>query len=156
MFLYFILCIMFYLIVKIISLGETLVLQNTIPCPLKSALSSLRQFLATESSVKMPKMLFMSPEKLFLFSRYFNFCLDILIVQKKGLIGKIRLISKFMMSQSGKQTIAVHILPNISRSRGTQTIKFGQLIEWNMRIIFLEISCAKCAGESVPRPFSKK
>ena len=33
-----------------------------------------------------------------------------------------------MMSQPGKQTIAVHILSNISRSKGDQTMKFGQLI----------------------------
>ena len=43
-----------------------------------------------------------------------------------------------MMSQPGKQTIAIHILPNISRSEGNQTIKFGQLIEYNMRNIFSE------------------
>ena len=42
-----------------------------------------------------------------------------------------------MTSQPGKQTIAVHILPNISRSKGNQTVKFGQLIEYNMRNIFL-------------------
>ena len=40
---------------------------------------------------------------------------------------KIRLISKFMMPQLGKQTIATHILPNISKSKGNQTIEFGQL-----------------------------
>ena len=37
-----------------------------------------------------------------------------------------------MTSQLGKQTIAVHILPNISRSKSNQTIKFDQLIESNM------------------------
>ena len=43
-----------------------------------------------------------------------------------------------MTSQPGKQTIAIHVLPNISRSKGNQTMKFGQLTEYNMRIIFLE------------------
>ena len=47
------------------------------------------------------------------------------------------LISKLMTSQPGKQVIIVYILPNISRSKGHQTIKFGQLIEYNMRNIFL-------------------
>ena len=42
-----------------------------------------------------------------------------------------------MTSQPGKQTAAIHILPNISRSKGNQTKKFGQLIE-HMRNIFLE------------------
>ena len=49
-----------------------------------------------------------------------------------------------MTSQPGKQTIAIHILPNISRSKGNQTMKFGQLIEYNMRNIFLEKSYTKC------------
>ena len=34
--------------------------------------------------------------------------------RKNGLIRNIRLISKFMTSQPGKKTIAIHILPNIS------------------------------------------
>ena len=38
-------------------------------------------------------------------------------VEKNGLISKVRLISEFMTSQSGKQTIAVLILPNISRKK---------------------------------------
>ena len=41
-----------------------------------------------------------------------------------------------MASQPGLQTIAIHILPNISQSKGNQTMKFGQLIEHNKRIVF--------------------
>ena len=33
-----------------------------------------------------------------------------------------------MTSQIGKQAIAIHILPNISRSKGDQTMKFDQSI----------------------------
>ena len=50
------------------------------------------------------------------------------------------LISKFMMSQPGYQTIAMHILPSISRSKDNETMKFGQLIENNIRNIFTEKS----------------
>ena len=32
-------------------------------------------------------------------------------------------------------------------------MKFGQLIEWNMRNIFLEKSYLKCSGEASPRLF---
>ena len=63
---------------------------------------------------------------------------------------KIRLISKFMMSKPGKQTIAIHILPDISRNKG------NQLIEYHMRNIFLEKSYTKCGGETIPRLFPKK
>ena len=41
-----------------------------------------------------------------------------------------------MTSQTGKQTITIHILPDISRSNGNQTMVFGQLIEYSMRNIF--------------------
>ena len=47
-------------------------------------------------------------------------------------------------------------MPNISRSKGNQTMKFGQLIEYNMRNIFLEKSYSKCDGETSLRPFSEK
>ena len=61
-----------------------------------------------------------------------------------------------MTSHPGKQTIAIHILSNISRSKGNEIIKFDQLIECNMRNIFLQKSCTKCGGETSPRPFSEK
>ena len=43
-----------------------------------------------------------------------------------------------MTSQPGSPTIAIHILPNISQSKGNQTMKYGQLIEYNKRNIFLQ------------------
>ena len=48
------------------------------------------------------------------------------------------------------------MLPNISRSKNNQTMKFGQLIECNMKNVFLEKSCTKCSGETSARPFSGK
>ena len=65
-------------------------------------------------------------------------------------------MSKFMMSQPGKQAFVLYLLPNISRRKGNQTMKFGQLIEYNMRNIFLEKSNTKCCLETSPRSFSKK
>ena len=50
----------------------------------------------------------------------------------------------------------MHILPNISRSKDNQAIKFGQLIECNMRNIFLENSYTKSGGEAIPRPLKSK
>ena len=44
------------------------------------------------------------------------------------------------MSQTGQQTIVIHILPSISRSKGNQTMKYGQLIEYNTRNFFIETS----------------
>ena len=60
-----------------------------------------------------------------------------------------------MTSQPGHQTIAIQILPNISRSKDNQTMKFGQLMEYNMRNIFLEKSHTKKGGKTIARPISK-
>ena len=62
-----------------------------------------------------------------------------------------------MTSQPGLQTIAIHILPNISQSKDNQTMKFGQLIEYN-RNIFLQKLCRKWGSETSSRPlyFLKK
>ena len=38
-----------------------------------------------------------------------------------------------MTLQSGKQVITVHIYQNPSRSKVNQKIKFGEIIEYNMR-----------------------
>ena len=43
---------------------------------------------------------------------------------------------------------------NILRRKGNQTMKFSQLIEYNMRNIFLE-NDPQSVGDASPRPFSK-
>ena len=71
------------------------------------------------------------------------------------MIRKIKLISKFITSQTGEQTIAIQILL-VSRSKGNQAVEFGWLIECNMRNIFLEKSHTKFSGETeCPDPFLK-
>ena len=57
-----------------------------------------------------------------------------------------------MTSQPGKQTIAINMLPIISRSKDNQIMKFGQFMKYN---IFVETSHTKCRGETSPRPISK-
>ena len=54
----------------------------------------------------------------------------------------LRLIQKLVTLQTG-QVITIHILPDVSRSKGNQAMKFGQLIEYNVRNIFLQKSCMK-------------
>ena len=43
-----------------------------------------------------------------------------------------------MKSDPDQQIIVIHILPDISRSKGNQTMKYGQLIDYSMGIIFIE------------------
>ena len=57
-----------------------------------------------------------------------------------------------MTSQTGQHIITIQILPIISRSKGNQTWKIGQLSD-NTRNIFLKKSYTKCGGEASPRPF---
>ena len=51
---------------------------------------------------------------------------------------KIRLISKFITPQYGEQRIKIHILTNISRSKGNQILKFGQGKQCSKRNIFFK------------------
>ena len=61
-----------------------------------------------------------------------------------------------MTSQRKKQTVSIHILPNISKIKDNQTVKFCLLIEYSMRNIFLEKSYIKCDGETISKLFQKK
>ena len=103
-------------------------------------------------------MLFISSLKLFSYSRYLSFCHKFLVMQEKRdagsfLIRKIRLTSKFMTLQPGLQTIAIHIFPNISQSKGNLTMKFGQLIEYNKRNVFIKNYAENETGRLVPGLF---
>ena len=44
-------------------------------------------------------------------------------------------------------------MPNISRNKGNQKMKFGQLIEYNKRNIFPQNHAEDEAGRLVPKPF---
>ena len=48
---------------------------------------------------------------------------------------------------TGQQTITLHVLPNISRSKGNQAIKLGQLIQYSVKNVFSEIMQKLRSGE---------
>ena len=77
-------------------------------------------------------------------------------LEKTAWLGKVNL--KFMTPQPGQQTITVYTLPNIPRSERNQTMKFGQLTEYNKKNIFLQKLCRKCDRETSSRHlfFKKK
>ena len=72
--------------------------------------------------------------------------------RNNGLTTKMLLTSKFMTSQAGQQTIAIHILPNISRSKDNQTVNNGQLKEYNDRNTFIRKLCRKLGRKTKSRP----
>ena len=80
----------------------------------------------------------------------FRFLSRIFDCVEKRLDKKAKVNFKIVTLQTGQQIITIHILLNISRSKGNQTMKFGQLIEYNVRMIFLEKFYTKCG------PFYKK
>ena len=59
-----------------------------------------------------------------------------------------------MTLQPGKRTIAIHILPNISRIKGNQTMRFDQLIEYN-KYFFLKNYVQNVMEKLFPDPFVK-
>ena len=61
-----------------------------------------------------------------------------------------------MTSQTDNKQSQYKLLPDISRNKGYQTMKLGQLIEYNMRNVLLEKSCTKWSGDTSPRLFFKK
>ena len=61
-----------------------------------------------------------------------------------------------MKAKHGKQTIVMQTLLNILRSKDNQTMKFGKLVEYNMRNMFPDKSYTKFGGETITRPFYKK
>ena len=58
-----------------------------------------------------------------------------------------------MKSQLGLQTIAIHLLPNISKSKDKQTMKLDQLREYNKKIFFFKNYAKNEAGRLVPDLF---
>ena len=105
-----------------------------------------------ESPLKMMKNTFYFILKAILVLKIIKFLsLFFFSVWKNGLIRNTGLISKFMTSQLGQETILIHILPNTLPSKDTQTKKFGQLIGYNKRNIVLQKSCRKRDRETSSR-----
>ena len=93
----------------------------------QDALLGLRQFLGNESPLQLMKNTFYFTSKVFVLS--FLSCIE---------------------------TAWLKILPNILRSKGNQTMKFGGLLEYNMRTIFIEKSYPDVVEKIVPDHFLKK
>ena len=60
-----------------------------------------------------------------------------------------------MTSQASYQTVVIHILPNTWKSKGNQTMKLRQLIECNLRNIFLKNHTQNVMKKLFPDPSLK-
>ena len=97
-------------------------------------------------------MLLISPWKFFLFSTYLNFCPKFFGHLGKWLNKKAKVDFKiydvFCWETNNCNT-------HVSRSKGNQTMKFDQLIEYNLRNIYLEELNKNRMEILVPNPFLK-
>ena len=122
---------------------------------LEGPLSDLRQFLTTENPLTMMKNAFHFMLKALFVLKIFTFFVLIFWSCRNGLMKKLSLISKFMTSQAAQKTITIHILPNLRKSKSNhQAMKFGRLVEYNIRYIFLQKSWKKWCRETNSRPLS--
>ena len=123
----------------------------------KSALPVLRQFLPTEMSLKVMKKVFYFALKTLFVLKILKILPYFLGFVENILIRKLRLILKSMTSQNGKQAFTIQILLNVSRSKGSQIRKFGQLKEHNERnfFFFLKNRTQKVVEKLVPHSFIK-
>ena len=100
------------------------------------------------------KVLFISCQKLFFSWDIYIFLLTFGYVEKcLDKKGKLN-FKNLWRHQLG--LIIIYTLSNIWKSRCNQTTKFGQLIEYNMKNIFLKKSYTKWDGKASPGPFYKK
>ena len=110
----------------------------------KGALSGQRKVLAAKSSLKMLKNAFYFTLKALFIFKIFKFLSLLFGHVKKRLDKKVKVNFKIFGITNWEKTIAIHILTNILRSKGNhQLMKFGQLIEYNTKNIFLKKSTQK-------------
>ena len=74
---------------------------------------------------------------------------------KNGLIKRLGLVSKFMKPETEQQIVTIQVLSNISRSKDTQTMKIGQLIEYTMRKNFFRSYTRNMVEKLALDPFIK-
>ena len=116
----------------------------------------MRPFVTTESTLIMKNVFYFTLKALLILKIFkFLFWLFQSCIKMAWLERSCQFLNLWCHNLVNK-TIVIQILPNISRSKGNQTIKFDQLIEYNMRNIFIEKSYTKCAAEIIPRLLFKK
>ena len=95
--------------------------------------------------------------KVIFFFKIFKFCLDLLgDVDKRRLDKKAEINFKSYDFTTWLRNNYNTWLPNISRNKGNMAMKFSQLLEYNMRNIFLENPYKNCGREASPTPLYEK
>ena len=101
-------------------------------------------------------MIFISLEKLVLFSFRLKFLSRILCYVKKRLDLKDNINFKIYDVTTWEINNSNIHNGQFSRSKSNLAMKFGQLLEYKTKSIFRKKSCTECGGETTPRSFSQK
>ena len=110
----------------------------------------MRQFLAAENTLKIKKNAFHFMLKALFVLEVFQILSWGFGHVKKWLDKKVKVNFKIYDVIDWQQVIAMHMMSGISRSKGSQAMKFGQLMEDNTRNIFLQKSCRNEAERLAP------
>ena len=92
------------------------------------------QFMANEHPLQTSKNAFYLIVKALFVFKYLNLCSDFFRHVEKRLDEKAK-VSSNIYDVTARPTITINILPNISRSKGIHTMKFGQLVEYNRKFL---------------------
>ena len=104
----------------------------------KDSLPGLRIFLTTERSLKMMEIVFCFMLKAFSVLKIFNFLSWRFGHKGKYLGKKLKAIFKFYDDTDWQWIITIHILLRIFRRKDYQAMIFDQLIEYNVRNIYIK------------------
>ena len=122
---------------------------------LKSALSGLRQFLSTESPLKVIKNVFYFPSKALFILEIFKFLSWLFSLVAKRLDKKDKVIFKFYDVKTWlKNNRTTHIAQYFKKQSQSDN-EMWSVNRMNLRNIFLEKSHTKCDGETSPKPVSE-
>ena len=140
----------------LISTWNFLYLLSQVICISLKAFSQGNIF-ATESLLKVMKNAFYLISKAPFILKIFKFLYWLFDHVAKWLDKKDKVNFKFcgVTAWLANSRNTQYILPNILRSKGYQTMKFGQLIECNTRIIFIENHTQNVVEKIVPELFLK-
>ena len=112
------------------------------------------QFMANEHPLQTSKNAFYLIVKALFVFKYLNLCSDFFGYVEKRLDEKAK-VSSNIYDVTARPTITINILPNISRRKGIHTMKFGQLVEYNIRKFLLKNHTYNVVQKLVPDHFSK-
>ena len=116
----------------------------------KGPLLGLRQFLTIENSLKVMKNAFYFILKALFILEILSFLAWLFGFVEKWLDKKAMVNFKFMAPYTGQQIITIHLIPNISRSKGNETWLVNKIQRENIN--FLQKPCRKWVGETSFRP----